>query len=771
MPKTLREPALAYHRRKPYGKLAIRSTKPMTTPYDLSLAYSPGVAAACEAIAEDRAEAATLTTRGNLVAVITNGTAVLGLGAIGALPAKPVMEGKAVLFKNFANIDAFDIEIEERDPARFMDIVAGLEATFGGINLEDIKAPECFEIEDQLRKRMNIPVFHDDQHGTAIVTGAALLNALEVVGKRIGDIRLVAAGAGAAALRCLDMAVTLGVPLDHITVVDIDGVVYQGRETGMDPYKARFARDTGARTLAEAMVGADVFLGLSAGGILKPEMVGSMAPRPLIMALANPTPEIMPTTAHEVRDDLIMATGRSDFPNQVNNVMCFPFLFRGALDVGATTINEDMKVACVRAIAALARSPAPDTVTSAYSGAELRFGPEYILPKPFDPRLLMEIPPAVARAAMETGVAERPIADMEEYRHSLSRHVIRSANIMKPIFERVRSDPGRIIFAEGEDRRVLQAAEQVLEQGLAHPLLVGRRAMIETRLGELGLNLRLDQDITLIDPEDQARFGDNWRAYHALTSRKGVTPAEARTVVRTNNTVLAALKVQQGEADGMICGTVGRFRSHLKQVSNIIGKDHGIRDFSTLSIMIMDAGTFFICDSHVTPDPSAAEIAEMAILSAREVRHFGLTPRVALLSHSSFGSYDTASAQKMREALALLRERAPDLEVEGEMQVEAALSEKIRQSSYPDARLGGNANLLVMPNVDAANIACGLLKMVGGGMTLGPVLIGSARPAHIVDQSVTVRGLLDITALTVAQAKFLQQGRQPTTGNSCRKSP
>lgn len=759
MPKTLHEPALAYHRRKPYGKLSIKATKPMSTPYDLSLAYSPGVAAACEAIAEDAAEAATLTTRGNLVAVITNGTAVLGLGAIGALAAKPVMEGKAVLFKNFANIDAFDIEIEEHDPARFMDIVAGLEATFGGINLEDIKAPECFEIENELRKRMNIPVFHDDQHGTAIVTGAALLNALEVMGKRIEDIRLVAAGAGAAALRCLDMAVTLGVSPKQITVVDIHGVVYKGRQIEMDPYKARFAQETDARTLSEAIVGADVFLGLSAAGILKPEMVAEMAPNPLIMALANPTPEIMPDVAHEVRDDLIMATGRSDFPNQVNNVMCFPFLFRGALDVGATSINEEMKVACVRAIAKLARSPAPDTVTSAYSGKELRFGAEYILPKPFDPRLLLEIPTAVAQAAMDTGVASRPLTDMDEYRHSLSQHVNRSANIMKPIFERVRSTPGRIIFAEGEDRRVLQAAEQMLDRNIAHPILVGRRSMIESRLHELGLDLKIGKDITLIEPDDQDHFSDNWHAYYTLTSRKGVTPAEARTLVRTNNTVLATLKVQQGEADGIICGTVGRFHTHLEQVSNIIGKDKGVYDFSTLSIMIMDAGTFFICDSHVTPNPSADEIAEMAILSAREIRHFGLTPRVALLSHSNFGSYDTKSAKKMREAQELLHERAPDLEVEGEMQVETALSDRIRQSNYPDARLSGNANLLVMPNVDAANIACGLLKMVGGGITLGPVLIGTAKPAHIVDTSITVRGLLDITALTVAQARYLQEGR------------
>jgi len=486
-------------------------------------------------------------------------------------------------------------------------------------------------------------------------------------------------------------------------------------------------------------------------------MVAKMAPNPLVMALANPTPEIMPDLAMEVRDDMIMATGRSDFPNQVNNVMCFPFLFRGALDVGATTINEEMKVACVKAIAALARSPAPDTVTSAYGGQKLRFGREYILPKPFDPRLLLEIPPAVAQAAMDTGVASRPITDMEEYRESLSHHVIRSANIMKPIFERVRCHPGRIIFAEGEDRRVLQATEQLLEQHIAHPLLVGRRAVIEERLLELGLDLKIDKDITIFDPEDQARFSDNWQAYHALTSRKGVTPAEARTVVRTSSTVLAALKVQQGAADGMICGTVGRFRSHLKQVTNIIGKDQGIGDLSTLSIIIMDAGTFFICDSHVTPDPTADEIAEMAMLSAREVRHFGLTPRVALLSHSSFGSYDTDSSKKMRAALALLQQRAPELEVEGEMQVEVALSERIRQSIYPDSRLTGNANLLVMPNVDAANIACGMLRMVGGGITLGPVLIGTAKPAHIVDQSITVRGLLDMAALTVAQARYQQE--------------
>ncbi|RME33879.1 MAG: NADP-dependent malic enzyme [Gammaproteobacteria bacterium] len=760
MSKSLRDAALEYHRRRPHGKLEIRATKPMTTPRDLSLAYSPGVAAACEEIARDPTEAASLTARGNLVAVVSNGTAVLGLGAIGALAAKPVMEGKAVLFKNFADIDAFDIEIEERDPERFVEVVAGLEASFGGINLEDIRAPECFTIEEALRRRMNIPVFHDDQHGTAIVVGAALLNGLEVVGKRIDEVRLVCCGAGAAALSCLNMAVELGLARENITVVDIDGVVYAGREEGMDPWKARYAVETEARTLAEAVAGADVFLGLSAGGVLRPEMVASMADRPLILALANPQPEILPEEARAVRDDVVMATGRSDYPNQVNNVMCFPFIFRGALDAGATEINEQMKIACVHAIAALARTPAPDTVSSAYSGQSLRFGPDYILPKPFDPRLIEQIPPAVARAAMESGVATRPVADLEAYRHELSRHVVRSANIMKPVFERVRRDPKRIVFAEGEEPRVLQAAEQMVDQGLARPVLVGRERYVTGRLRELGLRLEPGRDFDLIDPEDEERFSDLWQAYHALTARKGVSPADARTIIRTQNTAIAALKVVRGRADGMVCGTVGRFLHHLRHVADIIGRGAGVRDLSTLSIMILEAGTFFICDSHVTPDPSDEEIAEMAQLAAREVEHFGLVPKVALVSHSTFGSYDTASSLKMRRALEILRRRAPQLEVEGEMQVEAALSESVRQAAFPGNGLSGRANLLVMPNIDAANIACGLLKMVGGGMALGPVLIGTAHPAHIVEPSVTVRGLLDITALTVAQAQYLEQQRQ-----------
>ncbi len=759
MTKPLREAALEYHRRRPHGKLEIRATKPMTTPYDLSLAYSPGVAAACEEIARDAGEAATLTARGNLVAVVSNGTAVLGLGAIGALASKPVMEGKAVLFKNFADIDAFDIEIEERDPERFVEIVAGLEASFGGINLEDIRAPECFTIEQELRRRMKIPVFHDDQHGTAIVVGAALVNGLEVVGKAIDQVRLVCCGAGAAALSCLNMAVELGLPREQITVVDIDGVVYRGREKGMDPWKARYAVETDARTLAEAVAGADVFLGLSAGGVLSPEMVAAMAERPLILALANPEPEILPEVAREVRDDVVMATGRSDYPNQVNNVMCFPFIFRGALDAGATEINEAMKIACVHAIAGLARSPAPDTVSSAYSGQSLRFGPDYLLPKPFDPRLIVEIPPAVAQAAMESGVATRPITDLEEYRHQLSRHVVRSANIMKPVFERVRRDPKRIVFAEGEEPRVLQAAEQMIDQGIARPVLVGREEVIGRRLRELGLQLEPGA-YDLIDPEDQERFTDLWQAYHALTARKGVTPADARTIIRTQNTAVAALKVIRGRADGMICGTVGRFLHHLRHVRDIIGLDEGIRDLSTLSIMILEAGTFFICDSHVTPEPTDEEIAEMARLAAREVEQFGLVPKVALVSHSTFGSYDTASSLKMRRALEILRRQAPELEVEGEMQVEAALSEPIRQAAFPGNGLTGRANLLVMPNIDAANIACGLLRMVSGGMTLGPVLIGTRHPAHIVESTVTVRGLLDITALTVAQAQFLEQQRE-----------
>ncbi|MDX1594495.1 MAG: NADP-dependent malic enzyme [Gammaproteobacteria bacterium] len=733
--------------------MAIVATKPLATQRDLALAYSPGVAAPCLAIAEDPLKASRYTSRGNLVAVVSNGTAVLGLGNIGPLASKPVMEGKAVLFKKFSGIDVFDIEIDELDPDRFVDIVASLEPTFGGINLEDIKSPECFVIEKKLRERMNIPVFHDDQHGTAIVVCSAVVNGLRVVGKELADVKLVASGAGAAALACLDLLVSMGLPREHVTVCDRSGVIYVGREKDVDEFKMRYARETDERNLAEAIEGADVFLGLSAGGALKPEMVEKMAERPLILALANPTPEILPEEALAVRPDAVLATGRSDYPNQVNNVLCFPFLFRGALDVGATTINEEMKQAAVKAIADLAVAESSDVVRDAYGGESLVFGPEYLIPKPFDPRLMLEVAPAVAKAAMDSGVAVRPIEDLEHYRDRLSRFVFRSGNLMKPIFESARKSPRRVVYAEGEDERVLQAVQQVVDERLAKPILVGRPEVVADRIKRLGLRLERDTDFELINPHSDPRYSEFWRAYHKLRERDGLSPEEARTQVRTMNTVIAALAVHLGYADAMLCGTVGRFGHHFRHIMPIIKRAPGVRRCSTMSAVILSSGTFFVCDTHVIPDPTAEDVSEIAYLCAEEMRRFGITPKVAMLSYSNFGSSRHSSPRKMRKATELLKARAPELEVDGEMHADSALSESIRRVLFPEAELKGQANLLVMPNLDAAHIAFNMIKVLGNGVPLGPILVGTERPAHIVTAAATVRSLVNMTALAVVDAQ------------------
>ena len=753
MAENLREAALAYHRYPKPGKLEVTATKPLANQHDLALAYSPGVAAACDAIVEDPAEASHLTARANLVAVVTNGTAVLGLGAIGPLAAKPVMEGKAVLFKKFAGIDVFDIELDERDPDKLVDIVAALEPTFGAINLEDIKAPECFEIEGRLRERMSIPVFHDDQHGTAIIVGAAIYNGLRLVGKDLGEVKLVTSGAGAAALACLDLLLSLGVKRENVWATDIAGVVYEGRAEEMDPWKARYAQKTDARKLAEVIEGADVFLGLSAPGVLKPEMVARMADKPIILALANPDPEILPEAALAARSDAIIATGRSDYPNQVNNVLCFPFIFRGALDVGATTINEEMKLACVKALADLALAEPSEVVAKAYGGEAGRFGPEYLIPSPFDPRLILEIAPAVAKAAMDSGVAARPIEDFAAYRQRLTQFVFRSGLVMKPIFERAQRDPKRVIYAEGEDERVLRAIQVVVDEGLAKPIAVGRPEVVAARIESLGLRIEPGRDFVLINPESDPRYNDYWQAYHRLTEREGVSPDRARTVVRTNNTVIAALAVRLGDADAMLCGVEGRYTRHLGYITNVIGLAEDAHDVSALSLLIVPSGTYFLADTHVTPEPSAQEIVEMTVQAAAHLRRFGIEPKVALLSHSSFGSRDTPSALKMREALKVLHADHPDLEVEGEMHADAALDEAVRQRIFPSSRLTGQANLLIMPNLDAANIAFNLVKALGEGLPVGPILIGTAAPAHILTPTVTARGVVNMSAIAVVDAQ------------------
>jgi len=753
MDQNFREAALQYHRLSPAGKISVNATKPMLTQRDLALAYSPGVAAACELIVENPAEVRNMTARGNLVAVISNGTAVLGLGAIGPLAAKPVMEGKGVLFKKFAGIDVFDLEIAELDPDKLVDIVAALEPTFGGINLEDIKAPECFYIERKLRERMKIPVFHDDQHGTSIIVGAALLNGIKVVGKDISRIKLVVSGAGAAALACLDMLISLGVRMENTIVTDIEGVVYKGRVELMDDNKARYAVETTARTLAEVIVGADVFLGLSAGGVLKPEMVAQMASHPLIFALANPTPEITPELAKAARPDAILATGRSDYPNQVNNALCFPYIFRGALDVGATTINEEMKHAAVRAIAELAEEEQLGGAAS-YGEESLSFGVEYLIPKPFDPRLILRIAPAVAQAAMDSGVAERPINDMAAYREQLTAFVDSSSMLMKPVFDAAKRAPKRLVYAEGEDPRVLHAVQTVVDEGLALPILVGRPSVVEQRIAKLGLRIRQGVDFELVNPEDDPRYRDYCNEYHRLMQRRGVTLEAAKREMRRSNTLIAAMLVHMDSADAMICGTIAEPLHHLRFIDETIGHRPGVNVYAAMNILMLPDRTLFICDTHVNLDPSAEQIAEMTLLAAAEVRRFGLTPKVALLSHSNFGSHDNASAHKMSRARELLEQQAPELEVEGEIHGDAALSEEVRSANFPDSRLKGEANLLIMPNLDAANISYNLLKVTGGqGLTIGSILLGVNKSAHILTTTATPRRIVNMSALAVAAVK------------------
>jgi malate dehydrogenase (oxaloacetate-decarboxylating)(NADP+) len=757
MDEQLREAALDYHRFPSPGKISVTPTKGLSNQRDLALAYSPGVAAACEAIAADPACAAEYTARQNLVAVVSNGTAVLGLGDIGPLAAKPVMEGKGCLFKKFSGIDVFDIELNELDPDKLVDIVAALEPTFGGINLEDIKAPECFYIERKLRERMKIPVFHDDQHGTAIIVGAGFLNGLKVVGKDIKKVKLAASGAGAAALACLDLLVSLGLPMENITVADIKGVVYRGRTEEMDPNKARYARDTQARTLAEIVAGADVFLGLSAGGVLKPEMVKTMAERPLIFALANPEPEISPLAAKAARPDCIIATGRSDYPNQINNVLCFPFIFRGALDVGATAINEQMKLATVHAIADLAHAEQSDIVATAYGERGLSFGPEYLIPKPFDPRLIVRIAPAVAMAAMKSGVATRPIVDFGAYRDSLTRFVYQSGASMKTVFSAARQTRRRVVYAEGENERVLRAVQVVIDEGLAYPILVGRPDKIQQRVEGFGLRIQGGVNCEFVNIDGDPRYHESWTEYYRLTKRRGVSVDDARDEMRRRNTLIAAMLVHRGDADAMLCGTVGRYASHMRHVTNVIGLRDGASTFAGMNMLTLPEHTVFICDTLVNPDPTPQQLAEITLLAVEQVERFGVVPRVAILCHSSFGSSDAPSARKMRETMALLEARAPDLELEGEMQGDAALSKAILDQVFPNSRLASAANLLIMPNLDAANIAYNLLKVTaGGGITVGPILLGAAKPVHILDPASSVRRIVNMTALAAVDAAIVR---------------
>ncbi|MBK9114994.1 MAG: NADP-dependent malic enzyme [Betaproteobacteria bacterium] len=756
--KEIREASLEYHRLPTPGKIALTATKQLTNQRDLALAYTPGVAAVCDEIVRDPREASNLTARGNLVAVVTNGTAVLGLGAIGPLAAKPVMEGKAVLFKKFAGLDCFDIELNERDPDKLVDMIVALEPTFGGINLEDIKAPECFYIERKCRERMKIPVFHDDQHGTAIIVGAAIVNGLRVVGKEMDRVKLVCSGAGAAALACLDLLVSLGVQRENIWVADIEGVVYAGRTKLMDEQKAKYAQKTDARTLAQILPGADVFLGLSAGGVLKAEWLPSMAASPLILALANPDPEIMPDVAKAARPDAVIATGRSDFPNQTNNVLCFPFIFRGALDVGATQINEEMKLAAVRAIADLAMAEQSDIVAHAYNVENLRFGPEYLIPKPFDPRLIVMIAPAVAKAAMDTGVATRPLADLDAYREKLTQFVYHSGLLMKPIFAAAKAAPRRIIYAEGEDERVLRAVQVVVDEGLAKPILVGRPAVIERRIERFGLRIEPGRDFQIVNPEWDERYREFWSEYYRLTQRKGVSQAYAQIEMRRRLTLIGAMAIHLGYADGMLCGTFGTHELHRQYVDQVIGLRRGIRNYAAMNAVMMPNRTVFIADTYVNVDPSPEELAEITLLAADEMRRFGLTPKAALLSHSSFGSSTHPQAKKMQTALALINAMDPDLEVEGEMHGDAALSEEVRLGAFPNSRLKGEANLLIMPTLDAANIAFNLLKATAGsGVTLGPILLGVAKPVHILTPSATVRRIVNMTALTVVDSTTQRQ--------------
>ena len=758
----LRRAALEYHEFPTPGKLEIAATKQLINQRDLALAYSPGVAFACEAIVDDPANAFRYTSRGNLVAVVTNGTAVLGLGNIGPLASKPVMEGKAVLFKKFAGIDVFDLEIKEDNLDKLVDIVAALEPTFGGINLEDIKAPDCFYVERKLRERLKIPVFHDDQHGTAIVVGAALLNGLKVVGKDIKNVKLVSSGAGAAALACLNILVKLGLPRENIWVTDLAGVVYKGRTELMDPDKAEFAQETDQRTLREAIAGADIFLGLSAGGVLKADMAASMAAKPLIFALANPTPEIMPEEVRAVRSDAIMATGRTDYPNQVNNVLCFPYIFRGALDCGATTITDEMEIASVHAIADLAQAEQNEVVAAAYAGEKLAFGPEYLIPKPFDPRLMMKIAPAVAQAAADSGVAQRPVTDMEAYRERLQSFVYASGTVMKPIYAAAkRAAKKRVAYAEGEDERVLRACQIVVDEGLARPTLIGRPAIIAQRIEKFGLRLQEGLDYEVVNVEQDHRYRDFWQTYHRMAERRGVTEQLAKIEMRRRLTLIGAMLLHKGDVDGLICGTWGSTTTHLEYIDQVIGKTAGgsprteqdVRVYACMNGLMLPGRQVFLVDTHVNYDPTAEELCEITVMAAEEMMRFGIKPKVALLSHSNFGSSNQPSAVKMRQTFQLLREQAPWLEVDGEMHGDVALDPGARTRLMPNSLLQGEANLLVLPNIDAANISYNLLKTAsGGGIAIGPVLLGAAKPVHILTPSATVRRVVNMTALTVADA-------------------
>jgi malate dehydrogenase (oxaloacetate-decarboxylating)(NADP+) len=758
MADNLEAAAIEYHERPTPGKISVTPTKGLTNQRDLALAYSPGVAYACKAIEADPSQAAKLTSRGNLVGVVTNGTAVLGLGNIGPLAGKPVMEGKGCLFKKFAGIDVFDIELAETNPDKLVDIIAALEPTLGGVNLEDIKAPECFYIEAKLRERMKIPVFHDDQHGTAIIVGAAVINGLKVVGKRIDQVKLVCSGAGASAIACLDLLVRLGMKRENIIVCDTKGVIHTGREANMEPNKARYARETKARTLADAIPGTDIFLGLSGPGALKQAWVSTMAAKPLVLALANPTPEILPEEVQAVRPDAIIATGRSDYPNQVNNVLCFPFIFRGALDVGATRITEEMKLACVHAIADLAQAEQSDVVATAYEGQELSFGPEYIIPKPFDPRLIVRIAPAVAKAAMDSGVATRPIADFDGYRDQLTNFVYHSGFVMKPVFGAAKKAPRRVIYAEGEDERVLRAVQVVVDEKLAKPVLIGRPEVIDMRLKRAGLRIQGGKDFEIVNPESDARYKEVWMEYYRIMRRKGVSPDDAKVHVRQSTTLIGTMLLRRGDGDALLCGTFGRHKDHLRHVNNVIGLKPGSSVFAAMNLLLLPKRTLFITDTYVNADPTAPQVAEITLMAADAVRRFGLAPKAALLSHSNFGTDDSRDAVKMSEALELIEMQAPDLEIDGEMHGDAALSESIRRHVNPDSRLKGEANLLIMPNLDAANIAFNLLKMLGGeGVTVGPILLGARAPVHILTPTATVRRLVNMTALCTVEANAQQR--------------
>ena len=750
----LHDAALDYHKYPNPGKISMKPTTQLETQMDLALAYSPGVAIPCLEIEKDPLKALDYTSRGNIVAVISNGTAVLGLGNIGALASKPVMEGKAVLFKKFADIDCFDLEVDETDIDKFCDAIAVLEPSFGGINLEDIKAPECFEIEKRLKERMNIPVFHDDQHGTAIIVAAAFTNWLQIAGRKITDVKLVANGAGAAAMACLNLLVEVGLPRDNVTVCDRNGVIYKGREEGMDPYKEKYAVNTNARSLSDALDGSDVFLGLSGPNMVTAEMAGTMTDSPLIMALSNPTPEIMPDVARAGSPNAVVCTGRSDFTNQVNNVLCFPYLFRGALDVGATAINEEMKLACVKAIAALAQKEVPPEVAAIYPGETMEFGPDYMIPKPFDPRLGVELPLAVAQAAMDSGVAARPIKDMDAYRNRLRQFHIKSSQVMLPVFAEAQKKPMRIAFAEGEEENVLRAVQMAVDEGIAKPTLIGREDVVTSRIEKMNLRLKQGTDFELCDPQNDPRYKEYWQTYHKLMERKGVTPAMAKNIIRTDTTAIGAIMLEKGQIDGLICGTVGDYNKHLHNITDVVGLKEGVETPAALRLLILpNQGNYFVCDTHVNANPSAAQISEMTLLAADRVKNFGIEPKVAMLSHSNFGSHRGGTAEKMREACADVKSRDTSLEIDGEMHADTALSMSVRESIMPNSSLKSRANLLIMPNIEAANISFNMLKILGEGIPVGPLLLGVSKPAHILTSAATARGILNMTAVACVEAQ------------------